>query len=533
VRNATAAPPDLPSARPPSQDPLAAVDPVLFRAVMERSPVGMMILSLTGRYLRVNRAACSMLGYDAAGMERLTFQDITLPEDLARDSLPFHQLCDGSIDHYEIEKRYVAGDGRVFWAHLAVTSMRDSDGRPQYLVAQIFDIDARKKAEAALAESEELFRSAMEDSANGMLVAALDGRCLRANQAMCDLLGYSREDMLTLSFRDVTPPEDVVNSTLTYEKLRRGEIGASHEERRYRRKDGRIVWGHVARSLVRDHAGQPSYIVVQITDITARKEYEAQLIALTQELQRAKEGAETANRAKSHFLANMSHELRTPLNAIIGFSEALASGMMDAADPLRVRDYAGSIHKSGLHLLEIINDILDLSRIEAGKVELEDSRVDLAEAVGQVGALLAEDIARAQLTLHSELVPGLPAILADRRTLRQILLNLASNAVKFTPAGGSITIGAAADARQGIRLWVADTGIGIAEDDIPKLMAPFAQIANVYQRQYHGSGLGLAIVRSLAELQGGSVAIESRPGAGTTVTVRLPAARIIPRTSRE
>ncbi|MFO0987892.1 MAG: ATP-binding protein [Alphaproteobacteria bacterium] len=246
----------------------------------------------------------------------------------------------------------------------------------------------------------------------------------------------------------------------------------------------------------------------------------------------AKEQAEIASKAKSEFLANMSHELRTPLNAIIGFAEFVAQEPLGPLGHARYAEYLRDIGRSGTHLLEIINDMLDVARIEAGKAELDEDDVRIADTIGDVAKIMHRQIERARLTLALDIADPAPLIRADARAMRQILLNLISNAVKFTPEGGTITIGVrrepGADAAgNGLALSVSDTGIGIAAGDIPKLMQPFAQVHNVYKRKYHGAGLGLTLVRSFAELHGGQVRLESALGRGTTVTVVLPASRVL------
>jgi signal transduction histidine kinase len=240
----------------------------------------------------------------------------------------------------------------------------------------------------------------------------------------------------------------------------------------------------------------------------------------------AKNMAETANRTKSMFLANMSHELRTPLNAIIGFSEIMQSEMFGALGDTRYTDYTNMIHDAGAHLLELINDILDMSKIEAGKFEIERKRLDLREVTGDCLALMEGRAAAAGIELKSDL-PSTPVWLdGDRRALKQILLNLLSNAVKFTPAGGSVSVWMGdGDARRSGRaclLSVQDTGIGIPQEAIKRLGSPFVQLRDGADRAHQGTGLGLALVRALAEMHDGAIRIDSVLGAGTTVTLELP-----------
>jgi signal transduction histidine kinase len=246
------------------------------------------------------------------------------------------------------------------------------------------------------------------------------------------------------------------------------------------------------------------------------------LMSREEQLRAALLGAEDANRTKSNFLALMSHELRTPLNAIIGFSEVLAAELFGPHGSPRYREYAGDIHCAGKHLLALINDILDLSKSEAGRLDIYPEPIVL-EALFEDCAHLMKGRAREQklsVTIRTE--PGLPELYADPLRMKQVLLNLLSNAVKFTPAGGRIGIAADPTADGGIAVAVSDTGIGMASDMIPLALEPFRQIDSPLSRNVEGTGLGLSLVKALTELQGGSIAIESSPNAGTTVRLTFP-----------
>jgi signal transduction histidine kinase len=245
------------------------------------------------------------------------------------------------------------------------------------------------------------------------------------------------------------------------------------------------------------------------------------------QLLEAKERAELASRSKSEFLANMSHELRTPLNAIIGFAEVMETEVMGPLGVPRYRDYARDIRNSGVHLLEIINDILDLSKIEAGKVQMHEDTVAVSRVVQSCLTLIDERAKLAHVTLTSDVAEDLPMIHADERKLKQVLLNLLSNAVKFTPAGGSVTLFARTILSGEIEIAVADTGIGMAEADIPKALTPFTQIDNSMSRKFGGTGLGLPLSHSFVQLHGGRMTIASELGRGTVVTVTLPGSRVV------
>ncbi len=260
-------------------------------------------------------------------------------------------------------------------------------------------------------------------------------------------------------------------------------------------------------------------LTLVITDVTRDKEREAFLRS-------AKEEAEAASRAKSLFLANMSHELRTPLNAIIGFSEIIERRMFgrDASD--RYSAYAADIGSSGRHLLDVINDILDMSKIDAGRYELEERAVSIAAAGAACIRIISDQAAKGGVKLVDAIPKDLPPVQADQRALKQILLNLLANGVKFTPPGGSVTLAASRLSDGGLALSVADTGIGIAADQIAHVCEPFRQADGDLSRPYQGTGLGLSICRRLAELHGGELTIESTEKLGTTVTVSLPAHRL-------
>jgi signal transduction histidine kinase len=264
----------------------------------------------------------------------------------------------------------------------------------------------------------------------------------------------------------------------------------------------------------------------QVTDRTAAlSASNEQLKQTIGELQAAKLQAEAASKAKSDFLANMSHELRTPLNAIIGFSDLMRSEMLGPIGNHTYVDYASDINFSGTHLLEIITDILDVVRQESGKMELKEELVDIESVIHEALRLVAPQALRGEIKLTWRAPePPLPELFCDRVRVRQMLLNILSNAVKFTGPGGSVEVkGEAAD---GLHLLVTDTGVGIKREDIARIMTPFGQVASVYSRNHQGAGLGLTLTKALIERHGGQLRLDSEPGVGTTVCLAFPAERI-------
>ena len=244
------------------------------------------------------------------------------------------------------------------------------------------------------------------------------------------------------------------------------------------------------------------------------------------ELAKSSAAAQAASKAKSDFIANMSHELRTPLNAIIGFAEIIKLQVM-GDKPGRYVEYAADIHRSGIHLLEIINDILDLSKIEAGRLELRDERVDLGSVIKSSLILINDRANESGVEVASSVPTPAPVIRGDERSIKQILLNLLSNAVKFTPIGGRILIDVFLDATGGIVLTVKDTGIGMSPADIPKAMQPFGQLGDVHTRNRSGTGLGLPIVKSLVEMHDAEFRLTSELGVGSAAEISFPARRVV------
>jgi two-component system, cell cycle sensor histidine kinase PleC len=393
----------------------------------------------------------------------------------------------------------------------------------RYVLGVITDMTRRKEAEERLAASErELAR------AKSQLVDSIEA--LPAGFVL-----YDAEDRLVLSNStytrlyggNVDPPgtrfEDALRISLARGAYP-GAIGREEEwlaERMAARREARgsfeqqLTNGHWLR-VVERRTSDGGTVGIRI-DITESKEAELAL-------RRAKEAAEAANRTKTEFLANMSHELRTPLNAIIGFAEALGMGVIGGELKPQQRAYLDDIHRSGLHLLALINDVLDVARIDAGHLALREDAVDVAELVEACDRLLRSRADEAEVALACTRPGELPVLNADPLRLKQILLNLLSNAIKFTPAGGQVSLAVTHDPTN-VSFRVADTGIGMHAHEIPVALQPFRQVDGSLSRKHDGAGLGLPLAKRLAELHGGTLAITSTPGRGTEVVVTLPKTR--------
>jgi len=383
----------------------------------------------------------------------------------------------------------------------------------QSAVIAIAAQDRQRAADLAALQGAEMYRF-LADHANDLITRHTpDGRIRFASPAAVRLLALDPGALEGLAPSAFVHHDDLKSVQAAF--VEASYLGrASTAEVRFRRADGGVVWTEM-RCQAAKRANETAADIVAVTrDISERKANERALIA-------ARDVAEQASRAKSRFLANMSHELRTPLNAIIGFSEVMSHEMFGALGGPRYLEYAKLIHESGGHLLELINGILDMSKIEAGKFELGEEIFELDAVAEQAMRFVKLQAERKGVALRMSMAHGARTIFADRRAVKQILVNLLANGVKFTPRGGAVWIAAARDGG-GIELAVADTGVGISEADLRRLGKPFEQAEGPNARAQEGTGLGLSLVRALAALHGGDARIESSLGQGTVVRVCLP-----------
>ncbi len=391
-----------------------------------------------------------------------------------------------------------------------------------YVNVYALDITNRKRAEAALAESENRFRTVIETSPDGIALLSLDHKILMANCQAASYFGYrSAEELLSRVHNalELLPPEEhqrVAQDVQTV--IEQGVL--LDAEYCMLRPDGSRFPAEVSTSLQRDAQDNPTAMIIVFRDITKRKHAQ-------QALEKAKEAAETANRAKSDFLANMSHEIRTPMTAILGFSDLLRAGNISTAEQ---RQFLEAINRNGKALLELINGILDLSRIEADRLTLKKTDVSLQQLLDDVVSVVQVQAKRKGLTLDLDCLLPLPRqIHTDYLRLRQILVNLAGNAVKFTDRGGvRIGVRAIANAHPSgsLQFLVTDTGIGIATEKVGELFQPFMQADASATRRHGGTGLGLAISKRLANALGGDIEVSSQFGAGSTFTLTIDVGRV-------
>lgn len=610
-----------------------------FRAIFESAGVGIVLVDQEGRFIQANPKFQQMLGYTTDELSRITFREITHPDDYPIDRELFQAVLAGQRDSYQIEKRYIPKDGRILWGkktaslvrseddqpllllgvvediterkrvsqelhairarlnHLLASSpvvifscqpsgeyattfisqnitailgyeprefladtqfwsslvhpddaphvfadlaqiperrelsqeyrvlhregtyrwvhtqlrlICDPDDHPIEIVGSLHDISQKKQAEEALRESEARFRTIFESADIGITLLNPEGYVIAANPKFQQMLGYSAEELRHMTFADYIHPDDLAQDAGFYRELQSGQRVSYKLEKRYIRKDGTIVWGWVTVSLM-DVPANPAGIAVRIVeDVTQRKQVEI-------DLQQAKEAAEAANHAKSAFLATMSHELRTPLNAILGFAQLMAR---DRSLSLEHQEFLRMIERSGEHLLALINDVLEVSKIEAGHTKLIEEHFDLQRLIADIGEMFRPRAEGKHLELLVEQVPGLPQyICADEGKLRQILINLLSNAIKFTAAGGVTLRLRFRDGQLDIE--VEDTGVGIPIEEQSIIFDAFTQSSNS-RNMGEGTGLGLTISRQFVRLMGGEISVRSQVQRGTVFSFSIP-----------
>lgn len=427
----------------------------------------------------------------------------------------FRKVLEGRSDSYMLEYRIVRPDGSIRVIHEVGEAEHGEDGNVRTVTGTMQDVTELRQTEEALRRSERSLANAQRIAQIGSWEWDIASGRLEWSRETYRIFGKDPEqfDPTIDSFLLCVHPEDrdAVQAAIDQALYGGGTYSIDH---RVVLEDGSIRIVHEQAEVVLGGQG-PIRMNGTVQDVTRRRQEEAAL-------RLAKEKAEVASLAKSQFLANMSHELRTPLNAIIGFSEIMANQMLGPLGSDQYVGYAADILDSGRHLLDVINDILDMSRIEAGAVKLNESDIDLKLIAASALRLIEQRADDVGVQLINRIPDGLPTVHADQRLLRQVLINLLSNAVKFTPAGGTVTLTAGVDDDGGLWLAVGDTGIGMAPEHVSVALEPFGQVECALDRRYEGTGLGLPLVKSIMELHGGTIRIDSALGVGTTVTIALP-----------
>jgi len=490
-----------------------------FRQLFQHAPIGIVHSSADNfRILRSNPRFSEIIGYSEEEIKNMTFADYTHPDELQQDKIFLARLINREISCFEREKRYIHKNGSLIWGRVHVSSVQDTNGKPLYYIAAMEDITRHKQAEKEL----RLFKTLAESSREAIAISDASGQLIYINPAHEKLFGSSLEQAKKLNYRDYYPPEsiEILNREVAPALARceswQGIMDVFDASgRRF------PLWEHAG--AICDENGKMLYGFGFMHDDTKRIEAE-------KEIKNAKEIAEAANRAKSEFLANMSHEIRTPMNAVMGYAALLGKLIKDE----KQKEYLNIIQVSAKNLLSLINDILDLSKIEAGKMEIVCKPVSPIVLLDEIKNIFRVKIAEKDIDLiiESDLNTS-DVMLLDETRLRQILFNVVGNAVKFTETGYvkiSVSMKKTSflkkfDFSEPSELFnlifkIEDTGIGISEDAIEKIFNPFEQQKREFN-YYGGTGLGLAITRRLVEMMNGTISVVSQSSKGSCFTIEI------------
>jgi two-component system, sensor histidine kinase and response regulator len=482
-----------------------------FRQIFEEAPIGMAVVGLDESFNRVNTTLCQMVGYSERELTQSTTMDITFEDDIPQGKQNAEELLTGG-PRSSVERRYIRKTGEVLWITRTACLMRDVDGHPRNFLIMVEDISERKRAEQALFESKRELEAAhhanqliMDNSQDVICTMDEWGRFVSVSAACEHVWGYTSPEMVGLRYIDLVCPEDRIMTNQVADVLRMdGKI--TDFVNRCTRKDGTLI--DVLWSASWSEADKIMFCVAH--DVTDRARIE-------KALREAKEEADRANHAKSEFLSRMSHELRTPLNAILGFGQ-----LLERQNPTETqRSRVGHIISAGRHLLNLINEVLDISRVETGNLQLSLEPVCVADALEEALSLMRPLAADRGI----ELLTPAPLdqsnyVMADRQRFKQVLLNLLTNAVKYTPLEGEVTVSASAIGSGAIRITVSDTGAGIAPEKLARLFTPFDRLG-AEQTAVEGTGLGLALCQRLMQAMHGSIGADSTPGQGSSFWVEL------------
>ncbi|HEV3243217.1 MAG TPA: PAS domain S-box protein [Chthoniobacterales bacterium] len=483
-----------------------------FRQIFEDGPMGVAVVDLQQHFVKVNTSLCHMLGSSAEELIGKSTLEITYPDDVEHDNEVVDELRAGAV-RSAFEKRYVRKDGELVWVNLTAAIIRNKEGQPHHYVTMVKDVTERKHAEETLQERTRQLESAvtenqviMDNSLDVICTVDEEGRFLTVNAACEQLWGYTPAELIGRKYIELVAPDDRERTIATEATLKKtGKL--TDFVNRYIRKDGTFV--AVLWSATWSESAKTFFGIAH--DVTERAKME-------KALEGAKDEADRANRAKSEFLSRMSHELRTPLNAILGFGQLLERQNPTPTQRTRVQH----VINAGRHLLGLINEVLDISRIEVGRMQLSLEPVCVAEAIQETLDLMRPLAGERRIQLIADVdLDATVHVLADRQRFKQVLLNLLTNGVKYTPVSGRVTVSCAANGSDKLRIRVADTGPGIAKEKLARLFTPFdrlgAELSNV-----EGTGLGLALSQRLIQAMGGAIGVENSCAYGSTFWVELP-----------
>ena len=482
---------------------------VLQRA-FEKSGLGVAHIGTDRRFMRVNRRLCEILGYPEHELLRLTGKDISHPDDADVINQQRARLYSGEIEAVRVEKRYLRKDRAVVWVAFTMVLERAADGTPQYEIAVYDDITARKTAEAALREGEERFRRTFELAGAGLAQVSLDGRFMRVNPRVCEIMGYSEQELIGRVVKDLSHPDDRDLADGERARVLAGELESARVEKRYVRKDGSVVWAGLVIALERGADGRPLHAISVLDDITERKHAEAALHEAHEELKRS-------NSELEQFAYVASHDLQEPLRMVSSYTQLLGRRYGEKLDD-DAREFMAYIVDAAARMKQLIEDLLAYSRVGTKGKDFRpvDVHKPLARAIGNLKAAIDESGA----TVTHDALPTLPA---DEVQLAQLFQNLMGNALKFRSATQPRIHVGVSEKGGFFEFQVRDNGIGIEPQYFERIFMVFQRLH--HKGEYPGTGIGLAICKKVVERHGGHIRVESSPGAGSAFIFTLPKER--------
>ncbi len=477
-------------------------------------------VSVEGVLLFLNDAWSKVTGFELERSMGRNLFDLIYVQDQEEQKQSFYELVQGKRKAYRAFTRLRCADGKYRTIEIAFSMLRQDENKDLRAVGTITDVEERRRAERALGEAEKKYRTIVENAASGIYQVTPEGQFLSANPAFAKIIGYENpEDIL----RDVNKAQEelYVDKTLRDKTLQ--EIASLGHSKRFEvqviRKDGDVIWVSENIRPVLDDDGTLLFYEGSIEDIDQRKKAEIALKV-------AKTESDLANRAKSEFLTNMSHELRTPLNSVIGFAEIIKNESYGELPQPEYKEYATNIFDSGNRLLNVINEILDVSHIEAGDRDLKEGVVNVKDVVTSCLDMMKSKADAKKIRIENKVTDSTLNLVGEKHAIKQMMLNILSNAIRFSSDNAYVMVDAEVGVEGRLHLSVTDTGIGLTDDEMVKALSPFGQVSTEHKRKKSGTGLGLTLVKSLIELHGGEFELVSQKNIGTTATLIFPQKRV-------
>lgn len=477
-------------------------------------------VSTDGEIIFMNETWYRVTGFKTSQVIGRSLFDLLQQGDQEEQRAMFEEMVRGQRHAYKAPTKLRTSEGAYRSVEIAFSMIRQDESNNLRVLGSFMDIEDRKRAEDALSEAEKKYRTIWENAAGGIYQVSPEGRFLTANPSLARIFEYETPEQMIRQVRNAheylySYPQERAKFLRELETV--GFV--TNFETQAKTKSGHSIWISESARAVKDDDGNILYFEGSVEDITRRKEGEIKL-------REAKVQSDLANRAKSEFLANMSHELRTPLNAIIGFSEIIKKEVLGPVQPKEYVEYSNDIYESGKRLLKIINEILDVSRIETGNRNLNESQISIERIANACVDFMRPKAELTEIIITNMVDEDIPDVIGEEIAVKQIILNLLSNAVKFTPEKGRVTISYEVDRDGQLRLSISDTGVGIEDSQIEKALSPFGQVDTSFNRTASGAGLGLTLVNSLIQLHGGTLELFSQKGLGTTATIVFPSRRV-------